>query len=256
MENKHYCPVCGAELEQGQYEYNYETGNIHVVHCPECSDSEGMVVSDTEKSDNMNTKEPTFNPEIWKDEYFDEKLTENCPNCGEEVEVFHSILKQGFKYICPNCGMPDHFCSLCIHAEDNPEQYCDWEEENEECWRDRQWREYNKHLPFKDIDEIFDHDIYYVEEDADGNKQINVQRYYYDDENINIVEYCGIRLPIPCTREEFEDAILESKQYSGPVSLDRSKAIEKLKKDMVRIKKLPIEEVNEFTSLGKYIDMK
>ena len=91
----------------------------------------------------MNKTEPIFNPEIWKDEYFNEYLAEGCPNCGEEVEVFHSILKQGFKYICPNCGQPDHFCSLCLHEEDNPEQYCDWDEENGECWRDRQWREYN-----------------------------------------------------------------------------------------------------------------
>lgn len=202
----------------------------------------------------MNKTEPIFNPEIWKDEYFNEYLAEHCPHCVEEVEVFHSILKQGFKYICPNCGQPDHFCSLCLHEEDNPEQYCDWDEENGECWRDRQWREYNKQLPFEDINEIFDCDIYYVEEDMHGNKQINVQRYYYDDENINIVEYCGIRLPIPCTREEYEDAILNSKQYSGPVSLDRAEAIKEIKNDMFRMKKLPIEEVNECTSLGKYIN--
>ena len=198
----------------------------------------------------MNKKEPTFNPDLWKDEFLNEKLAEYCPNCGDEVEVFHSILKQGFKYICPNCGQPDHFCSLCLHEEDNPEQYCDWEEENEECWRDRQWREYNKHLP----NEIFDRDIYYVEEDEHGNKQINVQRFYFDDENIMRTEYTGIRLPIPCTRKQFEDAILESKQYSGPVSLDRSEAIMELKRDMFRMKFLPIEDVNEYTPLGKYID--
>ena len=202
----------------------------------------------------MDKKEPIFNPEIWKDEYFAEELAEHCPHCDEEVEVYHSILKQGFKYICPNCGQPDHFCSLCTHAEDNPEHYCDWNEENGECWRDRQWRKYNKQLPFEDINEIFDCDIYYVEEDMHGNKQINVQRYYYDDENINIVEYCGIRLPIPCTREEYEDAILNSKQYSGPVSLDRAEAIKEIENDMFRMKKLPIEEVNGCTSLGKYIN--
>lgn len=202
----------------------------------------------------MNKTEPIFNPEIWKDEYFAEELAEHCPHCDEEVEVYHSILKQGFKYICPNCGQPDHFCSLCTHAEDNPEHYCDWNKENGECWRDRQWRKYNKQLPFEDINEIFDCDIYYVEEDMHGKKEINVQRYYYDDENINIVEYCGVRLPIPCTREQFEEAILNSKQYSGPVSLDRAEAIKEIENDMFRLKKLPIEEVNECTSLGKYID--
>ena len=149
---------------------------------------------------------------------------------------------------------PDLFCYLCTHAEDNPQHYCDWEKENEECWRDRQWRKYNKHLLFKDINEIFDRDIYYVEEDEHGNKQINVQRFYFDDENIMCTEYTGIRLPIPCTRKQFEDAILESKQYSHPVSLDRSEAIMELKRDMFRMKVLPIEDVNEYTSLGKYID--
>lgn len=202
----------------------------------------------------MNKTEPIFNPEIWKDEYFAEELAEHCPHCDEEVEVYHSILKQGFKYICPNCGQPDHFCSLCSHAEDNPEHYCDWNKENGECWRDRQWRKYNKQVPFEDINEIFDCDIYYVEEDMHGKKEINVQRYYYDDENINIVEYCGVRLPIPCTREQFEEAILNSKQYSGPVSLDRAEAIKEIENDMFRLKKLLIEEVNECTSLGKYID--
>lgn len=88
--------------------------------------------------------EPTFNPELWKDEFFNEMLAEHCPHCDEEVEVTHSILRQGFKYVCPNCGQPDHFCSLCMHEEDNPEHYCDWNKENGECWRDRQWREYNK----------------------------------------------------------------------------------------------------------------
>lgn len=206
----------------------------------------------------MDKTEPTFNPEIWKDEYFNEELAEHCPHCDEEVEVFHSILKQGFKYICPNCGMPDHFCSLCAHAEDNPEHYCDWKEENGECWRDRQWREYNKHLPFKDItdiNEIFDRDIYYVEIDYKGDKVINVQRFYFDEENIMCTEYYGVRLPIPCTRNQFEDAIFESKQCSGPVSLDRAEAMKELENELCGLKRLCVDDVDENTPLGKYIDL-
>lgn len=47
---KYYCPVCGTELEQGQYEFDYNTGNLHVVNCPTCTDSEGMTVA-TEMED-------------------------------------------------------------------------------------------------------------------------------------------------------------------------------------------------------------
>lgn len=206
----------------------------------------------------MNKTEPTFNPEIWKDEYFNEELAEHCPHCDEEVEVFHSILKQGFKYICPNCGMSDHFCSLCTHAEDNPEHYCDWVQETGECWRDRQWRKFhNAKRKAEDItiDEMMDRDIYYVEINHEGKKVINVQRYYYDEENINIVEYCGVRLNIPCTRNEFEDAIMSSKQYSGPVSLDRAEAMKELENELFGLKRLCVDDVDENTPLGKYIDL-
>ena len=83
-----------------------------------------------------------FRPEIWQDDDFNEVLAECCGECCEEVEVKHSILRQGFKFNCPICGHPDHFCSLCTHAEDNPDHDCDFEKG--ECWRDRQWDEYNK----------------------------------------------------------------------------------------------------------------
>lgn len=83
-----------------------------------------------------------FDPKVWADENFAEELAECCKNCGEEVDVKHSILKQGFKYKCPKCGETDHLCSLCTWAEDNPNHYCDWKDG--ECWRDRQWNEYQK----------------------------------------------------------------------------------------------------------------
>lgn len=85
-----------------------------------------------------------FKPEIWADDNFGKVLAECCCGCGEEVEVEHSILKQGFKYKCPKCGETDHFCSLCSWADDNPNHYCDWNKETGECWRDRQWNEYQK----------------------------------------------------------------------------------------------------------------
>ena len=100
------------------------------------------------------------------------------------------------------------------------------------------------------IEQIFDHDIYYVEEDIHGNKQLNVQRYYYDgDESIMCQEYIGIRLPIPTTREEVEDAIENCSQMVGEVMASE------VWEDIKRMKRLPIDKVDEFTSLGKYVDM-
>ena len=35
MKVKYYCPLCGHEFEQGEYEYNYETAHTD-FHCPFC----------------------------------------------------------------------------------------------------------------------------------------------------------------------------------------------------------------------------
>lgn len=43
METKYYCPACGAELEQGQYSYDYDSGNLYVEDCPECGCSGELV---------------------------------------------------------------------------------------------------------------------------------------------------------------------------------------------------------------------
>lgn len=43
METKCYCPQCGVELEQGEYYYDYDSGELIVENCPECGCS-GMIV--------------------------------------------------------------------------------------------------------------------------------------------------------------------------------------------------------------------
>ena len=48
--SKYYCPMCGTELEQGQYDFDPNTGDLHVTNCPNCSDSEGMRVHDSEEA--------------------------------------------------------------------------------------------------------------------------------------------------------------------------------------------------------------
>ena len=104
--------------------------------------------------------------------------------------------------------------------------------------------------------EYLDRDIYYVEETTDGRKELNVQRCYYDNGyDINITEYCGVRLSIPIAREDFVKAVETSKQYGGAVSFDRQKAMKEIRKDVANAQPLPIEEVNENTPCGMYIDL-
>lgn len=101
-----------------------------------------------------------------------------------------------------------------------------------------------------DFDEsILDKDIYYVEE-HDGKKCVNVQRYYYyDDFRLRVVEFAGIRITeFPIKPDKVQDIEEESKQYTSFVSVDE------IKKDIEDIQELPIEEVNEDTPCGKYID--
>ena len=37
------CPECGTRLEQGEYEYDYDSGHTRVVNCPECGCSGDVV---------------------------------------------------------------------------------------------------------------------------------------------------------------------------------------------------------------------
>lgn len=44
---QYVCPQCGEPLEQGQYEFDYETAQLRVVCCPGCG-CEGEVVKTEE----------------------------------------------------------------------------------------------------------------------------------------------------------------------------------------------------------------
>ena len=44
---KYFCPICGCELKQGQYEFDGDTADLHVVYCSECGESDGMKVHDS-----------------------------------------------------------------------------------------------------------------------------------------------------------------------------------------------------------------
>lgn len=99
--------------------------------------------------------------------------------------------------------------------------------------------------------ELLDHDIYYVEINNNGEKQVNVQRYYYlGDDGYKRAEFVGIRKRVvsPINKEEVETEEGISNQYVSDVTEDD------IAHDFADIHLLPIEEVNEDTPCGKYID--
>lgn len=49
-DDAYHCPKCGARLEQGDYEYDYDSGRLIVVSCPEC-ECEGEPVSNGDPGD-------------------------------------------------------------------------------------------------------------------------------------------------------------------------------------------------------------
>lgn len=105
-------------------------------------------------------------------------------------------------------------------------------------------------LSHKDeISKYLDKDIYYVEETKHG-KQLNIQRYYYDEEDLECVEYTGVRIPIngKLTREQITNETESCKQYTYACNE------EYILEDMQDITELPITEVDENTPIGKYID--
>lgn len=64
-----------------------------------------------------------------------EEVAELCPYCGEE-NIYHNIDVVGQNYVvtCHNCHQDMLLCGECIDADDNPEQFCDWSQENG-CFR-------------------------------------------------------------------------------------------------------------------------
>lgn len=99
------------------------------------------------------------------------------------------------------------------------------------------------------IAKYLDKDIYYVEETKRG-KQLNIQRYYYDEDGLVCLEYTGVRIPIKgkITREQVNNETDDCKQYTYACEL------EYVLEDMQNITELSITEVDENTPIGKYID--
>ena len=45
----YYCPICGEELHQGDYEYDYDYGELYVCECPNCGCSGEKVVTEDDE---------------------------------------------------------------------------------------------------------------------------------------------------------------------------------------------------------------
>lgn len=100
MEQNFYCPKCGQKLEQGEYAYNENTGNVHIECCPSCGE-EGSVVKLEDDDDNEPCDKLKFITDIVRD-CGDVQLDGSCGNYyaltenGESV-VALSFVKGGYK---------------------------------------------------------------------------------------------------------------------------------------------------------------
>ncbi|MFR5840686.1 MAG: hypothetical protein ACLUFC_08980 [Anaerobutyricum hallii] len=68
------------------------------------------------------------------DPYRDYTVTETCPHCGNQNELWWDTSSNGYEIYCPRCGKKMLLCDACLHAEDNKGHKCDWSK-GKECWR-------------------------------------------------------------------------------------------------------------------------
>lgn len=62
MENRYFCPNCGHAFEQGEWEYNYNTGELDFV-CPDCNFSGTDVISNSTVEDELNGRLKSYDLE-------------------------------------------------------------------------------------------------------------------------------------------------------------------------------------------------
>lgn len=86
---------------------------------------------------------PDFNTEIGNEIYswaqlmwdeYNEKMfevVEVCPHCDHEnVYKNYKVEEHGYMAKCQHCGKIIMLCDECCHADDNPDQHCNWNAEN------------------------------------------------------------------------------------------------------------------------------
>lgn len=87
-------------------------------------------------------KTPEITPEDYRALFTTNEIVECCPECETENTIVWNIVEDGWRFHCPKCGQFQHCCDVCTYSEDNPEHHCDWDEETETCFRDRQHQKY------------------------------------------------------------------------------------------------------------------
>lgn len=115
MKPEYYCPECGEPLEQGQYYYDYESGETYVEHCHNCG-CEGVLVVNAETHD-YEEKDKLYN-----------KLCEEVGKYG-----YYALIEKGHR---PKIEMIDEpsirVKSLFMsNDESSPLKVID---ENDTCW--------------------------------------------------------------------------------------------------------------------------
>lgn len=61
------------------------------------------------------------------------KITETCPYCENEIEMYWTVNKRGYQAVCPVCGRRLMLCDECIHSGSR----CDYDNVTDSCHKQR-----------------------------------------------------------------------------------------------------------------------
>mgnify|MGYP001860895018 CR=1 FL=1 len=82
------------------------------------------------------TRECYYTSEELPEEEYRHEAVEACPHCGYEHYEKDWSPRKGYRTRCMHCGESILLCDECLHADDNPERRCDWDENTGRCFRD------------------------------------------------------------------------------------------------------------------------
>lgn len=62
-------------------------------------------------------------------------VTEVCPHCENEIEMYWNTDDRGYQAVCPVCGGRLMLCDECMHSE--AKAFCDYNSNTDSCHRQR-----------------------------------------------------------------------------------------------------------------------
>ena len=65
----------------------------------------------------------------------DGMVYEMCPHCENEAAMRWDVKRLGYQAFCPVCGERLMLCGECLHAPDNTCGSCDYNAEDDSCFR-------------------------------------------------------------------------------------------------------------------------